>query len=304
MRRGWILRLAGALGGAAVMTLAAAAVYRAYGPGGWSDRLERFASRWSPFFSPELATDTWTFLGLGLVTSLAAAVISIALSLLFGTGLALLRLSRSRLMGFPAPRPLRWATAAPVTVLVQGVRSLPLFMLILYVFIAAPRLGLNLAAFGAGVFALTLYTSCVLAEIVRAGILSLDRGQFEAADALGLGYAAKLRFVVLPQSLRRMAPAVVSQLITLVKDTSLLYLITVTELFRRGTILQQAYFNPIETMVVMAMIYFVVNFSLSSVARRLARRPPRGAMGRIAGPIQGIGEEDQSMVAAYPATTR
>ncbi len=287
-----------------MVTLVAAAVYRAYGPGDPADRLERFRIRWSPFFSPELAPDTWTFLGLGLATSLAAATISIALSLAFGTGLALLRLSRSRLMGLPAPRSLQWAASVPATALVQAIRSSPLFMIILYVFIAAPDLGLNLAAFGAGVLALTLYTSCVLAEIVRAGILSLDRGQFEAADALGLGYVDKLRFVVLPQSLRRMAPAVVSQLITLIKDTSLLYLITVTELFRRGTILQQAYLNPIETLLVIAAIYFVVNLLLSALARRLARRPSRRGMGRVTGPIQGIGEEDQIALPTYAATPR
>jgi glutamate transport system permease protein len=298
MSRRWLLRLVGVLGGAGVLGLLAAGVYRAYGPGELAERLERFRLRWSPFFSPELAPQTWRFLALGLATSLAAAVIAIALSLLFGTGLALLRLSRSRQLGLPAPPPLRWAAAAPATALVQAVRSSPLFMLILYAFIAAPRLGLNLAAFNAGVFALTLYTSCVLAEIVRAGILSLDRGQFEAADALGLRYLDKLRFVVLPQSLRRMAPAVVSQLITLIKDTSLLSLITVTELFRRGAILQQAYFNPNETLLVMAAIYFVVNLALSGLARRLARRPSRPGLGRVAGPLQGIGEEDQTALSA------
>ncbi|MGH2767697.1 MAG: amino acid ABC transporter permease, partial [Actinomycetota bacterium] len=143
-----------------------------------------------------------------------------------------------------------------------------------------------------------LYTSSVLAEIVRAGILSLDRGQFEAADALGLSYLKKLRFVVLPQALRRMVPAVVSQLVTLIKDTSLLSFITVIELTRRLQILQQAYFNPIESWVVGALFYFVINYALSSFARRLEVRPTR--VGPAGAAIRGIGAEDQTIIVTAP----
>jgi ABC-type amino acid transport system permease subunit len=163
-------------------------------------------------------------------------------------------------------------------------------MLIIYTFIALPKIGVDLSPFWAGVTALSLYTSCVTSEIVRAGILSLDRGQFEAAEALGLSYAKRVRYVVLPQALRRMVPAIVSQLVTLIKDTSLVSFITVFELARRGQALEQLANNPIETSLVLMALYFAVNFALSEVSRRLELRP--GRVGR-ARPPAAMGAEDQ-----------
>lgn len=294
----WLKTLIGAAGGALLLSAFLAAVYRSYGPGTLDERLARLERRWRPFVDPEVAGPIWRFIGRGLVTTLQAALIAIALSLVFGTILALMRLARHRSVGVPGPPALRALVGAPATVLVQSVRSLPLFLLVIYSFIAAPRLGLNLTALRAGILALTVYTSCVLAEIIRAGILSLDRGQFEAADALGLGYVKKLRFVVLPQAMRRMVPSIVSQLVTLIKDTSLLSFITVIELSRRIYIVQQQSFNPIEAFAVAGAIYFVINFALSVLARRLEVKPMRVAAGTAE--LQGIGAEDQALVGAKP----
>lgn len=297
MRR--VLRITlGLVGSAALLGALAAALYRAYAPGDLSERAGRLYQRWRPFFHPEgeaTAGDIWLFLGKGLLLTLQAAVISIALSLVLGILLALLRLSRNPRIGLPATPPVRMLVAVPTSVVVQTIRSSPLFMLILFTFLAAPRLGLNLSPLSAGILALTLYTSCVLAEIVRAGILSLDRGQFEAADSLGLGYLEKLRFVILPQALSRMVPALVSQLVTLIKDTSLLSAITVTELLRSTLLLPSVYNNPVESLLVAASMYFVINLALSSLARRLEVRPtPAGPSARAA--LQGIGSEDQTLL--------
>jgi His/Glu/Gln/Arg/opine family amino acid ABC transporter permease subunit len=304
--RRWAFRLAiGALGGAGVLGLIAAGLYRAYGPGDLAERLARFVRRWQPFLDPPNATilQIWRFIGQGLLLTLQVAVISIALSLVFGIVLALMRLARNPQVSRPstqAGRIVRMGLSAPSTVLVQSIRSSPLFMLIIYTFLAAPRLGLDLSALASGIFALTVYTSCVLAEILRAGILSLDRGQFEAADALGLSYFKKLRFVVLPQALRRMVPALVSQLITLIKDTSLISLIGVIELFRRFNIMAQLYFNPIEAFLVAGSIYFVINLSLSRLARRLEILPSRVGHAADAA-VQGIGSEDQTLLVTEKA---
>ncbi|MDQ4149824.1 MAG: amino acid ABC transporter permease [Actinomycetota bacterium] len=292
----WLIGIGGTL---FVAALVAAGIYRMYGPGELGERLDRLVQRWRPFFDPSIAGGTWSFIWKGLVITLQSAVISIALSLLFGVILALMRLSRHSPLRLPATGLVRAAVSIPSTVLIQTVRSAPLFLLVLYSFLALPKLGLNLDAFWAGIAALTLYTSCVLAEIVRAGILSLDRGQFEAAEALGLRYLKKLRFVVMPQALRRMAPAIVAQLVTLIKDTSLLNFITVIELSRRLVILQQIYFNPIESFIVAGLIYFLVNLALSILARRMERRPARVGPAAKA-ELQGIGEEDQTLVASGP----
>lgn len=302
MKRSLQLLIGGA-GSAAVLALVLAAVYRVYGPGDLGERIAKLQGRWEPFIDPEIAGRIWLFIGRGLLLTFAAAVIAIALSLPFGVLFALMRLARSIQLASPGGSAARFALSVPSTAVVQSIRSLPLFMLVLFSFLGAPRLGLNLSPLAAGVFALTLYTSCVLAEIVRAGILSLDRGQFEAADALGLDYLRKLRFVVLPQALRRMMPSIVSQLVTLIKDTSLLSFITVIELSRRLHFIAQGYFNPVEAYFVAGLLYFVINFSLSTAARRLEVRPTRVGPAREAA-VQGIGVEDQTLLATAAPPSR
>ncbi|MGH2772343.1 MAG: amino acid ABC transporter permease [Actinomycetota bacterium] len=290
----WLRWAIGAGSSALLVALLAAAVYRSYGPGELAERIERLQRRWSPFVGNE-APVIWKFIANGVWITVQIAMISIALSLVFGLVLALMRLARNRQLRPSAPAGLLAAIAAPATALVQIVRASPLYMLIIYSFIAAPRLGVNLSPMQAGIFALTLYTSCVLAEIMRAGILSLDRGQFEASAALGLSYLNRLRLVILPQGLRRMVPAVVSQLVTLIKDTSLLSFITVLEVNRRLSILSQQRFNPIESLLVAALIYFAINFTLSTLASRLEERPVKAAAGTPA--VQAVGSEDQTRLA-------
>ena len=303
MSRRLVQRLIGIAGSTLLLSILSWAAYRSYGPGELSERIERFERRWKPFisgFGGASGGQIWRFIGQGLLITLQVAAISVALSLVFGLGLALLRLTRNRQLGFPAGRTVQLLLSVPATVVIQVVRASPLFLLILYTFLAAPKLGIQLSPMRSGIFALTLYTSCILAEIIRAGILSLDKGQFEAADALGLTYLKKLRFVVLPQALRRMIPSVVSQLVTLIKDTSLLSAILVVELYRRLYIIQQGAFNPIESFIVVGFIYFVINFALSVAARRLEVRPSRVG-GAAAAAVQGLGVEDQTLVVTEAA---
>ena len=258
--------------------------YRAYAPGDLDARIARAQARWAVFGH----IGTWRFLGRGLLVTLELAVLSIALSLVFAVVLALVRLS-----GHPRMRvggPVMALAARGAGLLVEVVRSSPLFMLIIYTYIGLPKVGVDLSPFVAGVTALTLYTSCVTSEIVRAGVLSLDRGQFDAGLSLGLGYFARVRFIVLPQALRRMIPAIVSQLATLVKDTSLVSFVTVFELSRSGQALFQQESNVIETLLVLMAMYFVVNFSLSQLSTRLELRP--GRVGRAKVPA-ALGAEDQ-----------
>jgi His/Glu/Gln/Arg/opine family amino acid ABC transporter permease subunit len=228
---------------------------------------------WAPFADPAI----WGFIVTGLGLTLQIAVGAGLLSLVGGILLALARLSPRRSLSLPAG------------LYVELMRSLPLFLILLYTFLAAPRLGLSLEPVPAAIVAFTLYTSAVIAEIVRAGISSLPRGQTDAALALGLGYVQALRFVILPQALRRLTPALVSQLITLTKDTSLASVIGVNELARRAGILYNTYFNPVETLIVVAGLYFAVCSGLSALSRRLE---PRDATALAI----DVGEEDQVRV--------
>jgi ABC-type amino acid transport system permease subunit len=120
--------------------------------------------------------------------------------------------------------------------------------------------------------ALTLYTAAVNAELIRAGIAALDRGQTEAARSLGLGYWQTMRYVVLPQTYQRVLPPLVAQFTILLKDTSLGSIIGMTELLQRGKIIFQGYRNPMETLYVVAILYFAMNFVLDRVSAATERR--------------------------------
>ena len=210
---------------------------------------------------------------------------AIILSLAAGLALALLRLTRSRFVSTPAG------------IWIDVFRNLPLLLLILFLFLWIPtsareawesampswmpdafQSGLMLA----GLSGLVLYNSAVLAEIMRAGILSLPRGQNEAASALGLSYRQSMRHVVLPQGLRSMVPAMVSQLITLNKDTTLVSIIAIIEVMRRARTVTATSGNPftgggveapiLEVFVFVGFLFIVVNFSLSRLSRRLEVR--------------------------------
>jgi glutamate transport system permease protein len=206
--------------------------------------------------------DVQRLLARGLVATLRAALLAVVLSMLVGALLAVGRLSNRS-----------WLARASGA-WVELFRGVPLLLLILFVFLGLPAVGVTVSTFWALVAGLTLYNSAVIGEIFRAGILSLPRGQTEAAYAIGLRRGQTLRIILLPQAVRRMLPALVSQLVTLLKDTSLGFVIGYTELLRNGRtaveFLGGKYSIPIYTAI--AVVYIAVNASLSFTARWLDRR--------------------------------
>jgi aspartate/glutamate/glutamine transport system permease protein len=239
----------------------------------------------------------------GFLINLEIALIAMLLALVVGLLLALARLSRNPLLSLVAGM---W---------VDVFRNLPLIFLILYLALALPSSwreaweqnvpGWAPEAFESGfVFAaligLVLYNSAVLAEIMRAGILSLPRGQSEAALALGLSYRQSMRHVVLPQGLRRMVPATVSQLITLNKDTTLVSIIAITEVMRRGRIVTSSnFFTDVQAPVLhvfifIGVLFVIVNYALSRLSRRLEVGQQERSGARME-QVQGL--EDQLLVA-------
>ena len=227
------------------------------------------ADKWRPFTEWPVIR---FFLG-GLANTVKAAAVAMVLAIAVGGLVALARLARRR--------PLRWLG----TLYVEFFRGLPLYLLILFCGFGLPRLDvswLEFESFGALVLALTIYNSSILAEIFRAGILSLDRGQGEAAAAVGLGYWQSMGYVVVPQAVRRMVPAIVSQLVTLLKDTSLGSLIFYEELLRRGRINAEFTQHTLPSLVVVTVCYILINYALSVIATRLeARQRRRYGAGRI-----------------------
>ena len=209
-----------------------------------------------------LNANTMGFLLGGLVVTIELAAISIAISFAIGMLLALGRLSRNPF--------LRW----PATVYIEGMRALPLLLVILFCYFALPRaLDIRIPPFVAGVIAMSTFTAALLAEIIRAGILAVPRGIVEAAQSQGLGGTQVMQMIVLPIALRNMMPALISQFVTLLKDTSLTAVITILELLRRAQIVYAAPpFQPLPVFAVIAIMYFVVNYSISQAGRRLEAR--------------------------------
>jgi His/Glu/Gln/Arg/opine family amino acid ABC transporter permease subunit len=222
---------------------------------------------WPMFADPAI----WRFFGEGLRETILISLVSVALSFAVGLLFALGRLSRRRWIHWPS------------VAYIEGVRALPVLLLIVYFGIKGSSLfrpifgsEFELPRFWAGVLGLSMYTSAVLAEIIRAGIVSLPRGQTEAARALGLSHFATMLFVILPQALRLMVPAMMAQLTTVIKDTSLVGTIGVFELLKQGRTIYTQFFNPIEVLLIVSLIYFVICFTLSQLSRRLeVGRVPR-----------------------------
>jgi His/Glu/Gln/Arg/opine family amino acid ABC transporter permease subunit len=243
--------------------------------------------------------NNFKFLLEGFLINLEIAAIGIVFSLIFGLLLALMRISRLR--------PLSIA----VGLWVDLWRNIPLILMILYIGLAVPSSWREAWAdnipgwfpealqdelvLGA-LLALILYNSAVLCEIMRSGILSLDRGQRDAAASLGLTYRQQMRFVILPQGLRRMVPATVSQVITLNKDTTLVTILGINEVISHSnSITGSGFFGavsapPLQVYLMVGVLFFVVNFSLSRLSRRLEIRE-RKRTGTTLERVKGL--EDQ-----------
>lgn len=239
-----------------------------------SDKGQLDGDLYRPF--TQWAAIKFFLIGLGNTAKVAAIAMTGAMAI--GVVMAMLRLTRSRIM--------RTLGA----LYVEFFRGLPLYLLIIFSAFALPRYGVDISLLSALALGLIVYNSAVLGEVFRAGVLSLDRGQTEAAYAIGMGYWQTMLLVLVPQAARRMLPAIVSQLVTLIKDTSLGVVIAYEELLRRSQIAGEFFRNPLQSMVFVALIYIAVNYALSSLARRLeVRQRRRLGAGTIA--VAGAGED-------------
>ena len=205
----------------------------------------------------------WRFLLRGLRNTLTAALVAMAIALVLGLlGVA------GRL--HPA-RPVRLLAGA----LVELGRATPLVLLIYFLGQFIPRYGPDIGSYWYLVAGLAAYNGAVIAEIFRAGVRSLPRGQREAALTIGLSETQTIRLILLPQAIRAMLPALVNQLVTLLKDSSLGALVllpAVDDLLHQGKIIGEFKKNPLQVLTVTAALYVVVNIALSQLAQALERR--------------------------------
>lgn len=231
------------------------------------DKQNQFdADKWTPLFDPSDAQFNlvWNRISEGLANTLMAAVLAVVFSLIIGTLLAVTRVTSAPWY--------RWIVVGFIELL----RGIPVVIAIFFVARVLPELGVSLEPMWYLVIGLTLYNSVVIAEIVRAGINSLPKGQREAAESLGLTRGQVLRLVLLPQAFRAMLPALISQLVVILKDTSLGFIISYEETVRVGGQIVQVLSNPIQTYLLIAVIFIIVNYALSRFAMYVERRLSQG----------------------------
>ncbi|KFX21723.1 amino acid ABC transporter permease [Pectobacterium betavasculorum] len=166
----------------------------------------------------------------------------------------------------------RWLSL-PARLFVEIFRNTPVLIQLIWFYYAFPVLvGVQFSTFAAAALALTLYSAAYCTEIFRAGLQSIDHGQWEGAKALGMRHTVILRRVVLPQVLRNMLPALTNRMIELAKVTSLASILAVNELMYQGRLLSSTYYRPLEILTVVALLYFVLIWPGSYLAARLERR--------------------------------
>jgi His/Glu/Gln/Arg/opine family amino acid ABC transporter permease subunit len=200
-----------------------------------------------------------TILQAVLVTVLLAFFAE-ALGVVLGLVLALLKISRSRILSFPAQ------------LYIDVFRGTPLLVQIIFIYFATPLIGLRFESlFFAGLTALTLNSAAYVAEIFRSGIQSIDRGQMEAGRASGLTYGQTMRYIVVPQAFRRVIPPLTNEFVVIIKDTSIVSVIGLEELLRAARVLQSATANA-TPLVVAALIYLAICLPLIYLANGLERR--------------------------------
>ncbi len=207
------------------------------------------------FLSWDLLTK---FILKGFAFSVQLTVVATLGGIALGTVLALMRLSGRAVLAWPA------------TAYVNGMRSVPLVMVILWFFLLIPFLiGKSIGAEWSAIITFIAFEAAYFSEIMRAGIQSIPRGQVMAGQALGMTYAQNMRLIVLPQAFRNMLPVLLTQTIILFQDTSLVYAIGAYDLLKGFVTAGKIYGRPEEAYLLAAVIYFIICFSLSTLVRRL-----------------------------------
>lgn len=202
---------------------------------------------------------TWAFLAKGLLGTLASAAMSALIALSLGLVLMMGRLSRLRL--------LRWPSIA----VIEFLRGTPTLLLIYLCFLVLPSVGIKLGTYWMLTLPIGFSTAAVVAEVYRAGVLAVPRGQTDAARSLGMSPTQVFFAIVFPQALRYIVPALVAQLVIVVKDTTFGYVVTYGELMQNARVLIANYHSLVPVYLVVAGLYCLVNYGISRASRRLGR---------------------------------
>ena len=194
----------------------------------------------------------------GLKSTLGLSIISVLIGIVIGSLLALMKLSKHK--------PLKWIAA----VYIEVVRGTPMITQLFIVYFGSYVLfGLDMNPFIAGIIAVSLNSGAYVAEIIRSGIQSMDKGQMEAGRSLGMTQSMTMKEIIMPQAVKNILPALCNEFITVIKETSIVSVIGVTDLMYNVNIVRGISFRPLEPLLIAAVIYFILTFGLSKAVNIL-----------------------------------
>lgn len=212
----------------------------------------------------------YKFFLVGAKNTVLLAFFTVALGVVFGIVLALMRISKNKLLNFIS------------TAYVEIIRGTPLMVQIFIVYYGLPLIGINISApaflgsageeFIAGIVALSINSAAYVAEIIRSGIQSVDKGQMEAARSLGMPYTTAMSYIIVPQAFKNILPALGNEFIVVIKESSVVSVIGIHELMYNANTVRGNTFIPLEPLIVAAVIYFILTFSLSKLLGLVERR--------------------------------
>lgn len=205
----------------------------------------------------------------GTVNTVLIALLTVIFGVVIGTLLALMKISSKGILKFIASAYIEFIRGTPI--LVQA--------LIFFYLIQIPDFklfGLEMARFIPGVIALSVNSGAYVAEIIRAGIQAVDKGQMEASRSLGFTAGQSMRYIIIPQAIKNILPALGNEFIVVIKESSILSVIGIVELMRSADIVKSAIYRPFEPLLVTALIYFILTFTLSRVLGIAERRMHTG----------------------------
>jgi len=216
----------------------------------------------------------WSYYLIGAKNTILLAILAVAFGVLIGLVLALARVGKNKPLGFVA------------TAYVEFIRGTPLLVQLFIIYyglqaigirfpdipIVSKVLGINFADFMAGVITMGVNSGAYVCEIFRSGIQSIDKGQTEAARSLGLSERKALRFVVIPQAIRNVLPALGNEFIVVIKESSIVSVIGIADLMYKANTVRGNTYQPFEPLLVAALMYFLITFPLSKLLARIERR--------------------------------
>ncbi|WP_299980795.1 amino acid ABC transporter permease [Desulfobacula sp.] len=209
-------------------------------------------------FEWQVISNNFFFLMGGLVTTFELALIAIAGGLTLGILVGMGRLSKFKFIYYPA------------TLFVNLMRTQPLILVIFWFYFLVPLIiGRPIGGFTSAVIAFTIFEASYFAEIIRAGIQSISKGQMEAAYSSGFTYWQAMRYFIIPQALKNMMPSLITQAVVVFQDTSLAYVIGLREFLRSANIVDAREMRSVELYLFVGLVYFIVCFSMSRICKKL-----------------------------------